>query len=92
MRGGDPLATCRNLPLDRVAAALGYRRDLTDRTRFRRAGPVIRRRRRPGSETPARPASAPGCLPPASGAVPAKTYDDRTIFIRSRLPNPILTP
>ena len=27
MSGGDPLATCRNIPLDRVAAALGYRRD-----------------------------------------------------------------
>ena len=41
MRDSDPLATSRNLPLDRVAAALGYRRDPTDRTRFRRAGSVI---------------------------------------------------
>ena len=41
MSGGDPLATCRNIPLDRVAAALGYRRDPADRARFRREGSVI---------------------------------------------------
>ena len=41
MSGGDPPATCRNIPLDRVAAALGYRRDPTDRARFRREGSVI---------------------------------------------------
>ena len=41
MSGGDPLATCRNIPLGRVAAALGYRRDPTDRARFKRGGSVI---------------------------------------------------
>ena len=41
MSGGDPLATCRNIPLDRVAAALGYRKDPTDRARFKREGSVI---------------------------------------------------
>ncbi len=41
MSGGDPLATCRNIPLDRVAAALGCRRDPTDRARFKRGGSVI---------------------------------------------------
>lgn len=41
MSGGDPLAACRNIPLDRVAAALGYRKDPTDRARFRREGSVI---------------------------------------------------
>ena len=41
MSGGDPLATCRNIPLDRVAAALGYRRDPADRARFKRDGSVI---------------------------------------------------
>ena len=41
MSGGDPLATCRNIPLDRVAIALGYRRDPADRARFRREGSVI---------------------------------------------------
>ena len=41
MSGGDPLETCRNIPLDRVAVALGYRRDPTDRARFRREGSVI---------------------------------------------------
>ena len=41
MSGGDPLATWRNLPLDRVAAALGYRQDPADRARFRREGSVI---------------------------------------------------
>jgi len=41
MSGGDPLATRRNIPLDRVAAALGYRRDPADRARFRRRGSVI---------------------------------------------------
>ena len=41
MSGGDPLATCRNIPLDRVAAALGYRQDPADRARFRREGSVI---------------------------------------------------
>ena len=41
MSGGDPLATCRNIPLDRVAAALGYRRDPADRARFRREGSTI---------------------------------------------------
>ncbi|MCY3671307.1 MAG: toprim domain-containing protein [Alphaproteobacteria bacterium] len=41
MSGGDPLATCRNIPLDRVAAALGYRRDPADRARFKREGSVI---------------------------------------------------
>ena len=41
MSGGDPLAACRNIPLDRVATALGYRKDPTDRARFRREGSVI---------------------------------------------------
>ena len=41
MSGDDALATCRNIPLDRVAAALGYRRDPTDRARFKREGSVI---------------------------------------------------
>ena len=41
MSGGDPLASCRNIPLDRVAAALGYRKDPADRARFRRQGSVI---------------------------------------------------
>ena len=41
MSGGDPLATCRNIPLDRVAIALGYRKDPADRARFRRKGSVI---------------------------------------------------
>ena len=41
MSGGDPVATCRNIPLDRVAAALGYRKDPADRARFRREGSVI---------------------------------------------------
>ncbi len=41
MSGGDPLATCRSIPLDRIAAALGYRRDPTDRARFKREGSVI---------------------------------------------------
>ena len=41
MSGGDPLTTCRNIPLDRVAAALGYRKDPTDRARFKREGSVI---------------------------------------------------
>ncbi|MCY3754954.1 MAG: DUF3991 and TOPRIM domain-containing protein [Alphaproteobacteria bacterium] len=41
MSGGDPLAICRNIPLDRVAIALGYRRDTADRARFRRQGSVI---------------------------------------------------
>ena len=41
MSGGDPLATWRNIPLDRAAAALGYRKDADDRARFRRQGSVI---------------------------------------------------
>ena len=41
MTGGDPLATWRNIPLDEVAIALGYRRDPTDRARFKRDGSVI---------------------------------------------------
>ena len=41
MSGGDPLETCRNIPLDRIAAALGYRKDPADRARFRREGSVI---------------------------------------------------
>ena len=41
MSGPDPLAACRNIPLDRVAAALGYRRDPADRARFKRGGSVI---------------------------------------------------
>ncbi|MDE0129820.1 MAG: toprim domain-containing protein [Gammaproteobacteria bacterium] len=41
MSGGDLLETCRNIPLDRVAAALGYRRDPADRARFRREGSLI---------------------------------------------------
>ena len=41
MTGPDPLATCRSIPLDRVAAALGYRRDPADRARSRRDGSVI---------------------------------------------------
>ena len=38
---GDPLERCRNIPLDRVAAALGYRQDPADRARFKREGPII---------------------------------------------------
>ena len=34
MSGGDPLERCRNIPLDRVAVALGYRPDPADRARF----------------------------------------------------------
>ena len=41
MTGGDPLATWRNIPLDEVAIALGYRRDPVDRVRFKRDGSVI---------------------------------------------------
>ena len=41
MSGGDPPETCRNIPLDRIAAALGYRKDPADRARFRREGSVI---------------------------------------------------
>ena len=37
----DPVAACRNAPLDRVAIALGYRRDPADRARFKREGSVI---------------------------------------------------
>ncbi len=36
MTGSDPLARWRNIPLDRVALALGYRRDPADRARFKR--------------------------------------------------------
>ena len=37
------VATVRSLPLDRFAAALGYRRDATDKSRWKRQGsdPVI---------------------------------------------------
>ena len=41
MSRGDPLATCRNIRLDRVAIALGYRKDPADRARFRRQGSII---------------------------------------------------
>ena len=41
MTGGDPLAAWRNIPLDRIAIALGYRRDPADRARFKRDGSVI---------------------------------------------------
>ena len=41
MSSSDPLATWRNIPLDRVAAALGYRKDPADRARFRREGSII---------------------------------------------------
>ena len=41
MSGGDPLERCRNIPLDRVAVALGYRPDPADRARFKREGSVI---------------------------------------------------
>ena len=41
MTDPDPLAACRSIPLDRVAVALGYRKDPTDRARFRREGSVI---------------------------------------------------
>ena len=41
MNRPDPVAVCRNVPLDRVAIALGYRRDPADRARFRREGSVI---------------------------------------------------
>ena len=39
--GDDPLANLRNIPLDRVAAALGYRTDPGDRRRFRREGSIV---------------------------------------------------
>ena len=41
MSADEPVQTWRNLPLDRVAAALGYRKDPADRTRFKREGSVI---------------------------------------------------
>ena len=41
MTGPDPLAMWRNIPLDRVAIAPGYRRDPADRARFKREGSVI---------------------------------------------------
>lgn len=41
MSGPDPLAACRNIPLERVAVALGYRKDPADRARFKRQGSVI---------------------------------------------------
>ena len=41
MTGPDPLARWRNIPLDRVAIALGYRKDPADRARFKRKGSVI---------------------------------------------------
>ena len=41
MTGSDSLARWRNLPLDRVAIALGYRKDPADRARFKREGSVI---------------------------------------------------
>ena len=41
MTGPDPLARWRNIPLDRVAIALGYRRDPADRARFKRDGSTI---------------------------------------------------
>ena len=41
MNRPDPVAACRNVPLDRVAIALGYRRDPADRARFKREGSVI---------------------------------------------------
>ena len=41
MTGPDPLARWRNIPLDRVAVALGYRRDPADRARFKRDGSTI---------------------------------------------------
>ena len=41
MTGSDPLAAWRNIPLDRVATALGYRRDPVDRARFKRDGSTI---------------------------------------------------
>ena len=37
----DPVAACRNVPLDRVAIALGYRRDPRDPRRWKRDGSVI---------------------------------------------------
>ena len=41
MIGHDPLAPIRDLPLDPVAAALGYRRDTADRARWKRDGSVL---------------------------------------------------
>ena len=35
------VATARSLPLDRVATALGYRRDVTDKARWKRPGSVL---------------------------------------------------
>ena len=35
------VATARSLPLDRVATALGYRRDLRDKARWKRPGSVL---------------------------------------------------
>ena len=37
----DPVAACRNVPLDRAAIALGYRRDPRDPRRWKRDGSVI---------------------------------------------------
>lgn len=34
-------ATARSLPLDRIATALGYRRDVTDKARWKRPGSVL---------------------------------------------------
>ena len=35
------VATARSLPLDRVATALGYRRDVRDKARWKRPGSVL---------------------------------------------------
>ena len=89
MRDGDPLATCRNLSVHRVTAALGYRREPTDRAGIQREGSVVRRHR-PG---PGPPTWYPHrVLTPASGAVPSMLYAFRPIFIRTQFTKPILTP
>ena len=41
MNDHDPLAATRDIPLERIAAALGYRRDPADRARWKRHGSVL---------------------------------------------------
>ena len=41
MTASDHLAPLRNIPLERIAIALGYRQDRADRARFKRTGSII---------------------------------------------------